>query len=256
MSKEISKTALITGASSGIGRETAVKLAGEGYNVSITARNNTELEVTRKRISENENKCLILPLDLSIEENIEQCINKTIDTFSRLDVLVNAAGIIGSGSVETTELSDWDYMMDINLRSVFYLMSCAVLHLKKTKGTIINVSSVTGLRAFPNILSYCVSKAGVDQLTRCAALELAPDSIRVNAINPGVMVTNLHKRSGMDEKKYKEFLEHSTSTHPLGRVGKPEEAAELIAFLASEKAGWITGTTISIDGGRAQTCAR
>ncbi len=256
MSEEMRKTALVTGASSGIGRETAVKLAEEGYNVSMTARNKTDLETTQKRISAHENKSLILPLDLSNEKNIKKCIEDTIDTFSRLDVLVNAAGIIGSGSVETTELSDWDYMMNINLRSVFYLMKCAIPHLKKTEGTIINVSSVTGLRAFPNILSYCVSKAGVDQLTRCAALELAPDGIRVIAINPGVMVTNLHKRSGMNEKKYKEFLEHSKSTHPLGRVGKPEEAAELIAFLASERAGWITGTTISIDGGRAQTCAR
>ncbi|MFO7891335.1 MAG: SDR family oxidoreductase [bacterium] len=256
MSSTKRKTAIISGASSGIGRETAIKLAEEGFNIAITARNKTDLEKTRKRISANESECLILPLDLSKEKNIKKCIDQTIDTFKRLDVLINAAGIIGSGSVETTELSDWDYMMNINLRSVFYLMKLAVPHLKKSKGTIINVSSVTGLRAFPNILSYCVSKAGVDQLTRCAALELAPDGIRVNAINPGVMITNLHKRSGMNDKKYQEFLEHSKSTHPLGRVGKPEEAAELIAFLASEKAGWITGTTISIDGGRAQTCAR
>lgn len=256
MSSTKRKTAIISGASSGIGRETAIKLAEEGFNIAITARNKTDLEKTRKRISANESECLILPLDLSKEKNIKKCIDQTIDTFKRLDVLINAAGIIGSGSVETTKLSDWDYMMNINLRSVFYLMKLAVPHLKKSKGTIINVSSVTGLRAFPNILSYCVSKAGVDQLTRCAALELAPDGIRVNAINPGVMITNLHKRSGMNDKKYQEFLEHSKSTHPLGRVGKPEEAAELIAFLASEKAGWITGTTISIDGGRAQTCAR
>lgn len=250
------KTALITGASSGIGRKTAIKLARLGYQVALTARNKTDLENTRKKITENKEKCILLPLDLSQEKNIKKCIDTTIASFQRLDVLVNAAGIIGSGSVETTELKDWDYMMNINLRSVFLLMKAAVPHLKKTRGTIVNVSSVTGLRAFPGILSYCVSKAGVDQLTRCAALELAADGIRVNAVNPGVMQTNLHKRGGMDEKKYQEFLKHSKSTHPLGRVGQPQEAAELIAFLASEKAGWITGTTISIDGGRAQTCAR
>lgn len=250
------KTALITGASSGIGKETAIKFAQHGYQVALTSRNKTDLESTRKKITENKNECLLLPLDLSQEKNIRKCIDETIASFQRLDVLVNAAGIIGSGSVETTELNDWDYMMNINLRSVFLLMKLAVPHLKKTKGSIINVSSVTGLRAFPGILSYCVSKAGVDQLTRCAALELAADGIRVNAINPGVMQTNLHKRGGMNENKYKDFLEHSKTTHPLGRVGQPEEAAELIAFLASEKAGWITGTTISIDGGRAQTCAR
>ena len=96
----------------------------------------------------------------------------------------------------------------------------------------------------------------MDQLTRCAALELAVKGIRVNAINPGVIRTNLHRRGGMDAKAYAAFLEHSKTTHPLGRVGEPEEAAELIAFLATSRSGWITGTTIPIDGGRAQTCAR
>jgi NAD(P)-dependent dehydrogenase (short-subunit alcohol dehydrogenase family) len=101
-----------------------------------------------------------------------------------------------------------------------------------------------------------VSKAGVDQLTRCAALELAPKGIRVNAVNPGVVVTQIHRRGGMAEEKYVDFLEHSKTTHPLGRVGTPEEVAELLLFLASDRASWITGATYSIDGGRAQTCAR
>jgi NAD(P)-dependent dehydrogenase (short-subunit alcohol dehydrogenase family) len=101
-----------------------------------------------------------------------------------------------------------------------------------------------------------VSKAGVDQLTRCAALELAPNGVRVNAVNPGVVVTNLHRRSGMAEENYAAFLERSKETHPLGRPGSPEEVAELIVFLASAKSGWITGETISIDGGRHLTCAR
>jgi NAD(P)-dependent dehydrogenase (short-subunit alcohol dehydrogenase family) len=112
------------------------------------------------------------------------------------------------------------------------------------------------LRAFPGVLAYCVSKAGVDQLTRCAALELAPKGVRVNAVNPGVVVTQIHRRGGMAEEKYTDFLEHSKTTHPLGRVGAAEEVAELILFLASDRASWITGATYSIDGGRAQTCAR
>ncbi len=115
---------------------------------------------------------------------------------------------------------------------------------------------MTGLRAFPGVLAYCVSKAGVDQLTRCAALELAPKGVRVNAVNPGVVVTEIHKRGGMGDEKYEDFLEHSKTTHPLGRVGSAEEVAELILFLASDRAAWITGATYSIDGGRAQTCAR
>ncbi|MCK5077355.1 MAG: SDR family oxidoreductase, partial [Calditrichia bacterium] len=124
------------------------------------------------------------------------------------------------------------------------------------KGNIVNVSSVTGVRAFPGILSYCSSKAALDQMTHCMALELAEDEVRVNAVNPGVTITNLHKNSGMDEKTYAAFLENSKKSHPLGRPGEAKEVAELILFLASEKASWITGVTYSIDGGRAQTCLR
>ena len=126
----------------------------------------------------------------------------------------------------------------------------------KSKGNIVNISSVTGLRSFPGVLAYCVSKAGLDQLTRCAALELAPKGVRVNAVNPGVVVTEIHKRGGMSEEDYRAFLEHSKTTHPLGRVGDPREIAELVFYLASVNAGWITGATYPIDGGRALTCAR
>ncbi len=129
-------------------------------------------------------------------------------------------------------------------------------HLERTKGIIVNISSFAGIRSFPLVLAYCVSKAPVEPLTRCSALELAPKNIRVNAVNPGVVVTNLHKRGGMDKTSYEAFLKNSEKTHPLGRVGEPEEVAELIYFLASEKAAWITGATYEIDGGRAQTCAR
>jgi NAD(P)-dependent dehydrogenase (short-subunit alcohol dehydrogenase family) len=135
-------------------------------------------------------------------------------------------------------------------------MQAATPALIESKGNIINVSSVTGLRAFPGVLAYCVSKAGLDQLTRCAALELAAKGVRVNAVNPGVVVTEIHKRGGMNEDQYSAFLERSKQTHPLGRVGQAREIAELIFYLSSDKASWITGATYSIDGGRAQTCAR
>jgi NAD(P)-dependent dehydrogenase (short-subunit alcohol dehydrogenase family) len=135
-------------------------------------------------------------------------------------------------------------------------MQKAMPALIESGGNIVNVSSVTGLRAFPGVLAYCVSKAGLDQLTRCAALEVAAKGVRVNAVNPGVVVTAIHKRGGMTEDAYKAFLEHSKDTHPLGRVGEAREIADLIYFLASDSASWITGATYSIDGGRAQTCAR
>jgi NAD(P)-dependent dehydrogenase (short-subunit alcohol dehydrogenase family) len=173
-----------------------------------------------------------------------------------VDVLVNAAGIIASGSIESTSDAAWDEMMAVNLAAPFRLMRAAASHLSARKGAVVNVSSVNGLRAFPGLLAYNVSKAALDHLTRCAALDLAPKGVRVNAINPGVTITNLHKRSGMDDAKYAAFLERSKETHPLGRPGRPEEVAELILFLASDRSGWMTGETIPIDGGRHLTCLR
>jgi len=250
------RVAIITGASSGIGRATAVRFAQEGIKVVLCSRNERELEKTASEAGKYNTDTLVVPADLSEESAIKRVISKTIEKFGRLDILVTAAGIIANGTVESTSAELWDRMMNINLRSVFLIMQHAVPYLEKTKGSVVNVSSVTGTRAFPGIVAYCVSKAGVDQLTRSAALELAPKGIRVNAVNPGVVRTNLHRNGGMDEEAYKVFLEHSKTTHPLGRVGEPQEVAELILFLATERSSWITGTTVSIDGGRAQTCAR
>jgi len=200
--------------------------------------------------------CEPFEADVTAASAPAEIVAAAIAAFGGVKTVVNAAGIIGTGTVENTPDEAWDAMIDVNLRAPFRLMRAAAPHLAASRGSIVNVSSVTGLRAFPGVLAYCVSKAGVDQLTRCAALELAPQGVRVNAVNPGVVVTNLHRRSGMDEPSYSAFLERSKQTHPLGRPGDADEIADLIAFLASDRAGWITGETISIDGGRHLTCAR
>ena len=194
--------------------------------------------------------------DVTETTQVDRVVTETVDSFGQIDVLVNAAGIIKSGSIEDTTLDDWDKMLNINLRSVFYLCKVVMPFLAASKGNIVNVSSVTGTRAFPGVLAYCVSKAGVDQLTRCLALEVAPIGVRVNAVNPGVVETNLHKRGGMSPEDYEKFLANAANTHPIGRAGQPEEVAQLIYFLASDNAQWITGATYAIDGGRAETCAR
>ena len=170
--------------------------------------------------------------------------------------IARAAGVIATGTVEQTSDETWDRMMAVNVTAPFRLMRAASSHLAARKGAVVNVSSVNGLRAFAGVLAYCVSKAAVDQLTRCAALELAPLGVRVNAVNPGVTVTNLHRRGGMGDEQYGLFLERSKSTHPLGRPGRPEEVASLILYLASDQAEWMTGETIPIDGGRHLTCLR
>lgn len=253
----INQVALVTGASSGIGRATALRLAQAGAQVAIAARDAGRLEETSNEIEQFGVEALPIGADVTDEDDASRLVNATVERFGGLDILVNAAGWIANGSIETTTLEAWDHLMNVNLRAVFNLMRLVAPHLVERKGNIVNVSSVTGLRAFPGVLAYCVSKAGVDQLTRCAALELAPKGVRVNAVNPGVVVTELHRKGGMSEKDYEAFLQRSASTtHPLGRVGTPEEVAELIYFLASPRASWITGATYAIDGGRGQTCAR
>lgn len=250
------KIAIVTGASSGIGRAVAAVFAQNGATVVAVGRSEKELKALSKEVRSAPGSVKPHLADLHVQSQLERVITETMDNHRQIDCLVNAAGIIKNGTIETTTVDDWDRLMDINLRSVFQLTQRCVPHLAKTKGNIVNVSSVAGTRAFPGVLAYCVSKAATDQLTRCAALELASKGIRVNAVNPGVVVTNIHKRGGMDEESYDKFLQHSKQTHPIGRVGTAEEVADLIYFLASDKASWITGATYEIDGGRAQTCAR
>jgi NAD(P)-dependent dehydrogenase (short-subunit alcohol dehydrogenase family) len=246
---------IVTGASSGIGRATAERFLDDGANVVLVGRRESALQNIASRAT-GQGTALVIAADLSDEKQSEKCMARATEMMGGLDVLVNAAGILKAGRIEDTTLDLWDEMMNINLRSIFHLMKLALPHLERSRGNIVNVSSVNGLRSFSGVLAYCVSKAGLDQLTRCAALELAAKGVRVNSVNPGVTVTELHRAGGMSEENYAAFLEHSKTTHPLGRVGRPEEVADLIYFLASERAGWITGATVSIDGGRALTCAR
>jgi NAD(P)-dependent dehydrogenase (short-subunit alcohol dehydrogenase family) len=250
------KIAVVTGATSGIGRAAALALAREGAAVVLVGRNESALADVRQEIAASGGRATACAADVTSQEAPDRIVGAAVDAFGGIDVLVNAAGVIATGSIENTSDAAWDEMMAINLRGPFRLMRAAVPYLKARQGAVVNVSSVNGLRSFAGVLAYNVSKSGMDQLTRCAALELAPLGVRVNAVNPGVTVTNLHRRSGMDEERYTAFLERSRETHPLGRPGQPEDVASLIVFLASDQAGWMTGETIPVDGGRHLTCLR
>lgn len=252
----VGKVALVTGATSGIGQACALAFAKAGAKVACVGRKEKALHDVVEQIRGFDSEALPLQADIVSSAEAERVVNESVAAFGSIDVLVNAAGHISSGTIENTSLEAWDDMMNVNVRAAFQLMQTALPSLIERRGNIVNVSSVTGLRAFPGVLAYCVSKAALDQLTRCASLELAAKGVRVNAVNPGVVVTEIHKRGGMSEEAYAAFLEHSKQTHPLGRTGRPEEIAALVLFLASDEASWITGATYSIDGGRAQTCAR
>ena len=246
----------MTGASSGIGLATALRFGRSGASVLAVGRVEEKLRKVAEEIRASGAAAAVCAADVTRADSVDPIIRAAIEELGGVTTLVNAAGIIGSGTVESTSDEQWDEMMAINVTAPFRLMRAAVPHLPESVGSIVNVSSVTGIRAFPGVLAYCVSKSALDQLTRCAALELAPRRIRVNAVNPGVVVTNLHRRSGMPEEAYRAFLERSRETHPLGRPGDASEVADLIFFLASEAAAWITGETIAVDGGRHLTCAR
>ncbi|XP_054716029.1 3-oxoacyl-[acyl-carrier-protein] reductase FabG-like [Uloborus diversus] len=260
MSDLTGKVALITGASSGIGAATAVHFASLGCKLALTGRNAENLEKTATDTANaggKEAHILKIVGDVSNEDDRNKIIQATINFFGQLDILVNNAGILYPGTIENTNLESYDKIMDVNVRSILRLTQLAVPYLKETKGSIVNVSSIAGLRSFPNILAYCTSKSAVDQITRCTALELAADGVRVNSVNPGVIITEVHKRGGMSEENYAKFLEHAKETHALGRPGTADEVAKAIAFLADNNtSSFITGVNLPVDGGRGVMCPR
>jgi NAD(P)-dependent dehydrogenase (short-subunit alcohol dehydrogenase family) len=254
------KVALITGASSGIGAATAVLFARLGAKLAIMGRNEANLLDVSKNCSQHLTAGTESPLmligDLTSEHDVKRIVDKTVERFGRLDILVNNAGVLEFGSIETTSLEQYDRVMNVNVRAVYQLTMLAVPHLIKTQGSIVNVSSVNGTRSFSGVLAYCISKSAVDQLTKCTALELASKKVRVNSVNPGVVVTDLQKRGGLTDDAYAKFLERSKETHALGRPGETEEVARAIAFLASDEASFITGENLHVDGGRHAMCPR
>lgn len=252
------KVVVITGASSGIGAGTAEFLATKGAWLVLVGRNEENLQNVAAKCHPTHGAAepLQIAADVTNEADAKRIIDTTIEKFKKLDVLVNNAGILKRGSIETSTLEDYDTIMNVNVRSVFHLTQLAVPHLIATKGSIVNVSSVNGMRSFPGVLAYNISKSALDQFTQCVALELADKGVRVNSVNPGVIFTNIHKRGGMDEQAYAAFLEHSKTTHALGRHGNPIEVAEAIAFLASSRASFITGSLLPVDGGRHSMCPR
>lgn len=251
------KIILITGASSGIGAATALHFSKLGAKLALTGRNLINLQSVADQCEINGmSKPFVIAGDLTNEGDTKLILDSTISHYNQLDVLVNNAGILESGSIESTSLDQYDRVMNANVRSIYHLTMLAVPHLINTKGNIVNVSSVNGTRSFPNVLAYCMSKSAVDQFTKCVALELAPKGVRVNAVNPGVVVTNLLTRQGMTEEMYSTFLERTKFTHALGRPGTVEEVAKAIAFLVSDDASFTTGESLLVDGGRHAMCPR
>jgi len=249
------KVAIITGASAGLGKATAIEFAQLGCrHMTITGRDEAKLKEAKKEVLAagklKDADVLTLIADMSKEKDLENVIEKTVGHFKKLDILVNNAGHARLDNVESMDLTGLDDMLRTHIRAVTQLTKLAMPHLIKTKGNIVNVSSVLGLR--PNTrghLSYSIAKAGQDQLTRCTALEFAPHGIRVNAVNPGYVETEVYRGLEISKEDYLKYMETMKAKHALGRLGLPHEVAKSIAFLASDDASFITAVTLAVDGG-------
>lgn len=252
---------LVTGASSGIGKASCEVLTRYGATVVGTGRN----ELALQELKTSGGIVDYIVADITESGECQRVVEKAVDLLGGiLTTVVNAAGVLQFGAMDSADLANYEHNMNCNTKAPFEIMCHAIPHLRKHKEkfpSIINVSSVNGKQSFAGCVAYCMSKAAVDQMTRCASVDLAKDGIRVNAVNPGVIETNLQLTGGLSAEQYASFLARSiATTHPiaasLGRVGQPAEVGELIAFLVSDKAKFLTGECIAIDGGRQNLGAR
>lgn len=241
------KVVVITGGSAGIGATTAVRFAKEGANIAIVGRNETRLQEVCQKCESFGVKTLAIKADISKDEEVKTIVQKTLDKFGKLDVLVNNAAVYKNVTLGSPDLLQiYDEVLTVNLRSVIHLTSLAAPHLVKTKGNIINISSVVGKTCIQNpaFMVYGASKAALDMFTRSAALELGASGVRVNTVVPGPVTTEM--LASIDEKKTADDYKDITI---LGRVSDPEEIADVIKFLASDDARGITGGYYAVDNG-------
>lgn len=250
------KVALVTGATSGIGRDLAVAFARTGAAVALTGRRAERLEETAAAVRAFGGRVAAIVGDQRDEAHAADAVTRTVAELGGLDVLVNNAGVIGAGPIESTTVAEWDRIFDTDVKGPFLFCRAAFPHLKGRAGAnVVNVGSVAGIRPYANLAPYVAAKAALDKFTECLALEWAPHGVRVNSVNPGVVVTELHV-AGKAVPDYPAFLERSKATHPLGFVGATSDVVDAILFLASDRSRWVTGVHHVVDGGRSLTGLR
>ncbi|KAI6193347.1 hypothetical protein M3Y96_01008400 [Aphelenchoides besseyi] len=247
------KVVVVTGSSSGIGQDLAVLMATEGAMVTIHGQSTERLKKTMDLLAKNNitnTKILQVKGPIEMKETRQKLIDETIKKFGRLDVLVNNAGLSHRNDLgDPNSLENLDYVMTVNVKSLIAITHLAVPHLEKTKGNVVNVSSVGSTWPVISLTPYQCTKAAVDHYTRNAAIEYAEKGIRVNAVRPGCIETNFGTRHGELSPESLQLYEHIAESIPMQRFGTPREVSNMIAFLASDKASYVTGSLLVVDGG-------
>lgn len=244
------KTALVTGGGSGIGRETAMRLAAEGAKVLVTDIAGDRAEETAKLIGDAGRTALASRMDVTRAADAEAALGQMASEWGGVDIVINNAGVTIVGSAHTLEEADWDKELSINLKSVYIVSKAAWPHLEaQGGGAIVSTASIAGIWAIPDDAAYCASKAGVIMLTKCMALDGAKAGIRVNCVCPGFIQTPMIDGYFADQPDPDAARTFAAGIHPLGRLGEPLDIADAFVYLASDEARWVTGTALTVDGG-------
>ena len=243
------KVAIVTGSSKGIGEGIARVFVQEGAMVAVTCRSEKDGKKMAEDLIRAGGQAIFIKTDVTKSMDIQDMIRKVIREFGRLDILVNNAGYHISKNAEETSEEEWEFIINTNLRSTFLCSKYAIPHLRKTRGAIINISSMVGVVGQPDAAAYAASKGGQIAMTKNMAIDFAPDGIRVNVICPGWIQTPLVEDWFSQQKDPEAARKYIYSQHPLGRIGTIEECGQAAAFLAGAEASFITGSVITIDGG-------